>query len=274
MSLISRRTFLVGGGLALASYLVYEVETIRVVRYTVPVSNLPPAFEGFTILHLSDLHQKEFGTRQKRLLELIGHQRFDVVAITGDLLIQQHPDVQPALDLLKGLPPVPIFFVNGNNEWGAVWQKKYTITRRLGTAGAMVLANRSVPVSRGGDHVWIAGVDDPTNQLDRLDRAMAGADDGATVILLAHSPAIFSKAVRAGVNLLLSGHTHGGQIRLPAVGAIWGPGLGLFPAWDYGEFRKGMTTMIVNGGLGESIIPVRINMQPEIVLVTLVREQG
>jgi len=269
VNLLSRRTFLLGGGLALASYLVYEVNTIKVVRYTVPVRNLPAPFDGFTILHLSDLHQKEFGGNQARLLDLINRQRFDMVAVTGDLLNQFRPDVEPALTLLRGVAPKPVFFVNGNNEWGAVSRHRYRIMQRLGDVGAAVLDNRAVPLPRNGHHLWIAGVDDPSSRKDRLDRALSGVDDDAPIILLSHSPNIFPRAAQAGVDLILVGHTHGGQIRIPFAGAVWAPDMGLFPRWDYGEFREGKSTMIVNGGLGESIIPVRFAIPPEIVLVTL-----
>ena len=272
MNLLSRRTFLLGSGLAFVSYLVYEVNTIKVVRYRVPVWNLPAAFDGFTILHLSDLHQKEFGRNQARLLDLINRQQFDMVAVTGDLLNQFRPDVEPALKLLRGLAPKPMFFVNGNNEWGAVNRHRYGIMRRLGGAGVTILDNCAVPLPRGDRHLWIAGVDDPTNQKDRLDLALSGFTVGAPIILLAHSPEIFPSAVQAGVDLLLVGHTHGGQCRLPFAGAIWVPGLGLFPRWDYGEYHEGKSTMIVNGGLGESILPIRFAMPPEIALVTLVRK--
>ena len=270
MSRLSRRTFLLGGGLTLASYLVFEVNTIKVVRYTVQVRNLPPAFNGFTILHLSDLHQKEFGAGQERLLALIRRQRFDMVAVTGDLLDQFHPNLAPSLELFRNLPPVPLFFVNGNNEWGAVDRHRYRVKGRLGGAGVAVLGNSAVPLPAGEAISGLQGWTTPPAEKDRLDRALAGTGDGAPVILLAHSPVIFPQAARAGVNLVLAGHTHGGQVRLPFVGAIWVPGLGLFPRRDYGAFREGETTLIVSGGLGESIIPVRFNMPPEIVLVTLV----
>ena len=274
MNPLSRRTFLLGGGLALASYLFYEVNTVKVVRYTVPVRNLPAAFDGFTILHLSDLHQKEFGAGQERLGALIGRQRFDMVAVTGDLLLQSRPDVAPALRLLHRLPPVPVYFVNGNNECGAVSQHRYSIVRRLSAAGIAILDNSSVPLPRGNRHLWIAGVDDPASQRDLLPEALAGTGDGAPVILLAHSPSIFPNAVQAGIDLVLAGHTHGGQVRIPLVGAPWVPSMGLFPRLDYGKFREGTTSLIINGGLGESIIPVRFNMPPEIVLVTLTPMKG
>ena len=270
MSRLSRRTFLLGGGFAFCAYLFHEVNTIKVVRYTVQVRNLPPAFNGFTILHLSDLHQKEFGTGQERLVALIRRQRFDMVAVTGDLLLTSKPDARPLYSLISGFAPTPVFFVNGNNEWGAFYRHQYSIMMLLGTAGVTILDNRAVQLARGDRHLWIAGVDDPATRKDLLPNALSGTGDGAPVILLAHSPSIFPTTVKAGVDLVLVGHTHGGQVRIPLVGALWVPDMGFFPGVDYGEYREGGTTMIVNGGLGESIIPVRFNMPPEIVLVTLV----
>ena len=274
VNLLSRRTFLLGGGLALASYLGYEVNTVRLVRYTVPVRNLPPAFHGFTILHLSDLHQKEFGRNQARLLSRINRLQYDMVAITGDLVNQYRLDVGPALDLIAGLAPKPLFFVNGNNEWGAVSRHRYRIAEWLVSAGVAILNNRAVALPRGDGHLWIAGVDEPSSSKDRLAQVLSGATDGAPILLLAHYPTIFPRAAQAGVDLVLAGHTHGGQVRIPFVGALWAPGLGLVPRWDYGEFHEGKSTMIVNGGLGESIIPVRFAIPPEIALVTLAPLKG
>jgi predicted MPP superfamily phosphohydrolase len=177
--------------------------------------------------------------------------------------------VEPALKLLRGVAPKPAFFVNGNNEWSAVYRHRYWIMQRLGGVGVAILDNSAVPLPRNGSHLWIAGVDDPSSRKDRLDRALSGVADSAPIILLAHSPEIFPRAAQAGVDLILVGHTHGGQIRIPFAGAVWVPDIGLFPRWDYGEFREEKSTMIVNGGLGESIIPVRFAIPPEIVLVTL-----
>ncbi len=274
MKPLSRRTFLLGGGVALASYLAYEVKSLRVVRYTVPVQNLPLPFHGFTILHLSDLHQKLFGREQARLREFINQQRFDMVAVTGDLINQFQPDLEPALTLLHGLTTKPIFFVNGNNESGAMVRHHYQISDRLKRVGVATLNNRALPLVRGEFHLWIAGIDDPSNGRDRLDLALSGTGDGAPVILLSHCSCPFPRAAKDGLPLVLTGHTHGGQIRIPFVGALWAPGMGLLPRWDYGAFREGKTTLIVNGGLGESILPLRFGIPPEIVLVTLTSSKG
>ncbi len=274
MNLLSRRTFLLGSGTALASYLAYELNTLRVISYTVPVRNLPTPFHGFTILHLSDLHQKRFGKNQARLLSLIKRYRYDMVALTGDLINRSRPQGDAALELVSGLGAKPLFFVNGNNEWDAAYLHGYRVTGLLSAAGVTILDNRAIPLTRGGEHVWIAGVDDPISGKERLTRALSGTKDSAPVILLAHSPILFPRAARAGVGLLLAGHTHGGQIRIPLVGALWAPDMGFLPPWDYGEFQRGETTLIVNGGLGESIFPIRFNMPPEIVLVTLIPLKG
>lgn len=274
MNLLTRRTFLLGGGLSLASYLAYEVNAVRTVRYTVPVRNLPPPFHGFTILHLSDLHQKFFGRNQARLLSHIGRCRFDMVAMTGDLLNYSRPDAGPVLALIDGLTSKPQFSVNGNNECLAWYEHHFEIATRLGDAGVSLLKNSAVPLQRSGRHIWIAGVDDPVTGMDNLTGALSGVKDGAPVVLLAHSPDVFPRAVEAGVDLVLAGHTHGGQVRLPFVGALWGPDLEFLPRWDHGQFRQGETTLIVNSGLGESTLPLRVCNPPEIALVTLTPLKG
>jgi uncharacterized protein len=274
VNILSRRTFLLGSGIAFASYLLYEVNALKVVHYTVSVRNLPPSFRNFTILHLSDLHQKRFGKSQSRLLATIKRHQYDIITLTGDLINRLRPQVEPTLELVAGLRPKPMFFVNGNNEWGAALRYGYRITTHLAAAGVTVLNNEAVPLRRNDRHIWIAGVDDSINGKANLPLTLSQTTDGAPIILLSHSSSPFMKSSKAGVDLLLTGHTHGGQIRIPFLGALWTPEAGLFPRWDYGLFREGDTTMIVNGGLGESIIPIRFNIPPEIILVTLTPLKG
>lgn len=270
MNPLSRRAFLLGGACAVASYLVYEVHTIKVVRYTVPVRNLPLPFHDFTILHLSDLHQKLFGKNQSRLLSLINRCRYDMVALTGDMVNRYNPDAKPALELINGLASKPLFFVHGNNEFDAECRNGYRIAPHLGNAGVTILDHRAVTLSRGDSRIRIAGAGHPPSGSGYLRKMLSGTADGAPAILLTHSPVIFPAAARVGIDLVLAGHTHGGQVRIPLIGTLWAPGMGIFPRWNYGEFHQGRTTLIVTGGLGESILPVRINIPPEIVLVTLV----
>lgn len=134
-----------------------------------------------------------------------------------------------------------------------------------------VLSNSAVALERGKDRIWVVGVDDPVTARDHLDRALLGTDNGSPRLLLTHSPHPYRHAVRFGLDLLLAGHTHGGQIRLPFLGALYVPSMGFLPRRDYGLHRSGQTTLIVSGGLGESGLPIRFNIRPEVSLVTLER---
>jgi len=263
--LLSRRSFILGG-IATLSYLYFDLHSIAVKRYTIVISKLPIEFQGFTILHLTDLHSKEYGDAQRHLIELINRQQFDVVAITGDLVDKSNPSMEPAIALVKGLQSKPIFFVPGNHEW---WTN-YQIKSPLEDLGVHILENGQFKYNIGNSHILIMGVDDPYLGRDQLNMALAGVSDSVPKVLLAHAPNIFSKAVEANVDLVLVGHTHGGQVRLPLVGAVVAPGQGLFPEFDYGQFTSGSTNMIINGGLGESVLPIRFYNRPEILLVTLI----
>lgn len=270
MAAISRRAFL-AGGVALIPYLYYERVSVAVRRYRVPVHNLPAAFHGFTILHLTDLHDKEFGRHGEDLLGMLSELRFDLVALTGDLVVGDDPRLDPAIDLVKGIRGFtenPVFSVPGNHEWALALAPEFNA--RLEQAGVRILANNAEMLQRGKDRLWVVGVDDPVTKRDRLAQALRLTDAGSPRLLLAHAPLSFPQAVQAGVDLMLVGHTHGGQVRFPLIGAAYVPAMGCFPDWDYGLYRQGKSAMIVNGGLGESWLPIRFNIRPEVALVTMV----
>ncbi|KUO60449.1 MAG: metallophosphoesterase [Gracilibacter sp. BRH_c7a] len=254
------------GGIGMVSYLYFDLHSIAIKQYTVTINNLPKDFEGFTILHLTDLHAKEYGYDQNRLLGLINSQKFDMVALTGDFIDKNNINGEPLLSLVRGLISKPIFFVPGNHEWST----EFGIRASLDNYGVRVLENKKYKYSKGNSHIWITGVDDPYLRRDKLDEALYGISDSQPKVLLAHAPNIFPSAAKQDVGLVLVGHTHGGQVRLPIVGAIVAPGQGLFPKYDYGLFTSGSTKMIINGGLGESVLPIRFYNRPEIVLVKLV----
>jgi uncharacterized protein len=269
MSAMTRRMFLMGG-VSLFPYLYLERLSLAVRRYQVEIHALPPAFEGFTILHLSDLHDKEFGSAGEDLINVLKKESFDVVALTGDLVTGETPRLTPALELLAGLRSnwgCPVFTVLGNHDWRLGRGREFQA--RLAEAGAQVLSNSATVLERGQDRIWIAGVDDPVTARDRLGLALQGTESRFPRLLLAHSPQLYPQAVENRLDLLLVGHTHGGQIRLPILGAPFVPGMGFFPRWDYGLYQSGATTMIVSGGLGESGLPLRFNIRPELALVTL-----
>jgi predicted MPP superfamily phosphohydrolase len=263
------------GGVSIGPYLYLERLSVAVRRYRVPVRSLPAAFEGFTILHLTDLHDKEFGRSGEDLINLVSSERFDLVALTGDMVVGVRPQFTPTLELVAGINRIsraPVYSVAGNHEWRL--DRGAEFNARLGEAGVRVLSNGSAALERGKDRLWIVGVDDPVTRRDRLDQALEGTDANSPRLLLAHSPHPYPLAVKNGLDLVLAGHTHGGQVRIPLLGASYVPAMGFFPRWDYGIYSCGPTTMIVSGGLGESGLPVRFNVRPEVSLITLQRLQA
>ena len=247
------------------SYSFIETHFLVVQKYIVPVRDLPPALDGFTILHLSDLHGKEFGDDQEKLLNLINKHDFHLVAITGDLVNKRNPKVEPGMQLIKELSHKPIYFVPGNHDWWTGFEYK----QRLQELGAMVLQNQAEKFTWNGELIWVIGVDDPYSGRDNLEQALLNVNDTGIKILLAHAPNIYDSAIKSGIDLVLVGHTHGGQVRLPVLGAIIAPGQGYFPELDYGLYSSKHNSMVINGGLGESWLPIRFNIKPEIVLITL-----
>ncbi len=169
---ISRRAFLLGGA-ALVPYLYFQTKFIAVTRYTIPVNNLPANFHGFTILHLTDLHSKEYGDSQEKLLNLIKKQQFDMVAITGDMVVKNNPSLEPSLQLIRGLKNIPVYFVPGNHDQILKKQMLESFT----SLGVQVLENKAEKIVRGDSHFWLLGVDDPYLGLDRLDLALQGVDE-------------------------------------------------------------------------------------------------
>lgn len=273
MAAITRRTFLVGGASSLP-YLYLETLLVAVRRYQVQIRRLPPSFEGFTILHLTDLHDKGFGNREEKLLSLLSREGFDAVAMTGDMVQGANPSLRPALDLVAGIRRIkecPIYAVSGNHEWRL--ERGEEFAELLRKAGVAVLVNESVRLSKGKDEIRVLGVDDPVTNRDRLDLAVQGTDRHGPRLLLSHSPHTFLEAAGRGIDLVLAGHTHGGQVRLPFLGASFVPSMGFFPCYDYGLYRLGGTSLVVGGGLGESLLPIRFNMRPEIALITLRRSR-
>lgn len=265
----SRRQFILGGIGAVGTlfYLYHDVQAVRVTQYTIPVKNLPEEFQGFTILHLSDLHCKRYGDGQARILDLISQFSFDMVAVTGDFIDRDDPDFMPGRELIRKLINKPVFFVSGNHEW----RYQFSLRTELAEEGVYVLQNKAYRYMLGDSHIWILGVDDPYTRRDDLDNTIAQVQDQAPKILLAHAPNIYQKAIDNDIDLLLVGHTHGGQVRLPFLGAIYVPGQQFFPKYDYGHFQSNNSHMVINCGLGESRdFPLRFYSRPEIVLIKLV----
>ena len=251
---------------------------LEVNEYEIVSDRIPEAFAGFRIAQVSDLHNKDFGEGYGQLLTLLSQINPDIIVVTGDLIDSRQTDLDIALEFAWQAGKIArVYFVSGNHEARAPEYEDLKIG--LVKAGVVILENQKVEITREGESITIMGIDDPSFQEDYLfgDAAsvtssalseLQNESDGYTV-LLAHRPELFETYVDAGVNLVFSGHAHGGQFRLPFVGGLVAPNQGFFPEYDAGLFSEGSTTMIVSRGVGNSIIPIRFNNRPEIVVAEL-----
>ena len=263
---------------ALIVWTLWGNTALEVNEYEVVSDRIPQGFEGFRIAQVSDLHNAEFGEGNEKLIELLSQTDSDMIVITGDLIDSRHTDIEIALEYARhAIKLAPVYYVSGNHE--ARVREYEDLKMGLAEAGVIVLEDQKVQITREGESIYILGIDDPSFQEDYLFGAAASVtssalselqneSDGYTV-LLAHRPELFETYVDAGVDLVFSGHAHGGQFRLPFVGGLVAPNQGFFPEYDAGLFSEGSTTMIVSRGVGNSIIPIRFNNRPEIVVAEL-----
>lgn len=249
---------------------------IETTEYTIQSNNIPTTFEEYKIVQLSDLHSKWFGQQQKKLIKEVEKKNPDLIVFTGDLVDSKKYDEQASLSLMEQLVAIaPVYFVTGNHEW---WSGKYSsLEEQLRAVGVHVLRNESEVIERNGEEIVLIGIDDPAafsreeESIERLQEVMDNSKSNDTyTILLAHRPEWFSAYAEYEIDLIFSGHAHGGQVRLPFIGGLVAPNQGFLPTYDAGMFLNNDSTMIVNRGLGNSIIPLRIFNRPEIVVVTLV----
>ena len=251
---------------------------IELTEYIVTSSKVPESFTCFEIAQISDLHNAELGEENSKLLELLSEVEPHIIVLTGDLIDSRQTDIEIALDFAgKAVEISPVYYVSGNHE--ARVPEYEELKMGLTEAGVTVLENQKVQITRNGESITLMGIQDPSFRTDYLFgdaesvsrqaiSELQNESDGFTV-LLSHRPELFELYVDTGVDLVFSGHAHGGQFRLPFIGGLVAPNQGFFPKYDAGLFKKENTTMIVSRGLGNSIIPFRINNSPEIVVAEL-----
>jgi uncharacterized protein len=239
-----------------------NAERILVKRNDVTFKTLPPLFEGFTILHISDLHVDMNEVAMNRLIELVGSMQYDVCVLTGDYRGRTFGPFQPALD---GVARVgthlkqPIYAVLGNHD-------TIQMVPGLEAMGIRVLLNECETIVRKDQRIYLAGIDDAHFfRVDNIEKAALSIPRGEFSILLSHTPEVYRQAAHANFDLMLSGHTHGGQICLPGsipikLEAVLPRRMGAGP-WQYRDMT-GYTSV----GAGSSVVPVRLNCPPEITL--------
>lgn len=276
---VKKRWYLSIGILALSSWFLYrENNQIETTSVTVQSERLPAAFNDYTILQIADLHGKSFGREQKYLLKKVHKLQPDIILMTGDLIDSRRDGEAEALLLMEKLTvDYPVYFVTGNHEV----RRNLTILPKLEQLGVTVLRNTSVPLEKGNQFIELLGIDDPTTTRwseglqepdgirQSLDQAQSTVDTDAFQLLMAHRPEYLPLYAERKMDLVLSGHAHGGQIRLPFTDGMYAPGQGFFPELTAGEHMIEQTKLIISRGLGNSLFPFRIFNRPELIVVTL-----
>ena len=215
------------------------------------------------IVHLSDLHGKRFGKNSVKLIKKVGEEKPDLIAITGDIIHLYTPkNIAVAAEVVSALKEIaPVLFVAGNHE---MRNKGYRNLRKiLLEAGATVLDDRAEEVCS----IAVVGLNGASLRNDKITKI---TPDTAPRILLAHEPQFFEKYADAGYDLVLCGHAHGGQWRLPFTGiGLYAPGQGAFPKYTAGVHERGKCAMVISRGLGNSEFPLRLFNRPEIVVIEI-----
>lgn len=250
---------------------VYEIETDKI-----------PAEKSVRIVAVTDLHSHIYGKDQRPLIDMIIKQQPDIIALVGDIADDEEPDDGTRL-LLEGIREIaPMYYVSGNHEY---WSDGYDdIKSMMENYGVTVLDNESEDIIVNGVRLCISGVDDPymfdyTEDSDYLEmggeeelfrQRFSDMDSSVFNVLLAHRPELINLYRQYGFDLVLSGHTHGGQIRVPLlINGLFAPDQGWFPKYAGGRYNFGDQTMIVSRGLAFNDLIPRLFNPPEVVVVNI-----
>lgn len=265
--------------LALIVWTAWGNTALELNRYIISSDRLPEAFDGYRIAHVSDLHNTEIGKDNEKLLAMLREADPDIIAITGDIIDSRNTDIDIALQFTKtAMEIAPCYYVTGNHE--ARISKYDELKQGLTEQGVIILEDKCIGLDKSEETISLLGVNDPSFQTDYLfgdsETVMQSKlqdiinEEDTYTILLSHRPELFEVYTESKVDLVLSGHAHGGQFRLPFVGGLVAPNQGLFPKYDAGLYTEENTNMIVSKGIGNSILPFRFNNRPEVILIELI----
>ena len=264
--------------LILAIWTIWGNSALEMNTYTILSNRLPEAFDGYRIAHISDLHNAEMGNKNENLILMLKEAQPDIIAITGDIIDSRNTNIEIALQFTEeAIKIAPCYYVTGNHE-ARIFEYD-ELKKGLTELGVVVLEDEYLEIKQFGETITLLGVNDPNFQIDYLfgdsasvmrNKLQELTDEKDTyTVLLSHRPELFDVYTENKVDLVLSGHAHGGQFRFPFVGGLVAPNQGLFPKYDAGLYTDENTSMIVSRGIGNSILPFRFNNRPEVILIEL-----
>lgn len=275
---IKRSILLIATLVGCSIFLYLQNNLISITEVKITSSKIPSSFKGYKILQISDLHNKKFGDNQDVLIQKIKSIDPDIIAITGDLIDSKSYDAEVSMQLIREIvKKYPVYFVTGNHEQ---WSGKYNnLEKELKKYDVNVLRNEHVGIRKGEQEINLLGIDDPEfvtgNRdegniiIDEIKKAKIEMQPDKYNVLLSHRPEFIKEYTNERLDLVLSGHAHGGQVRLPFIEGLVAPNQGVLPKYTAGLYVEQNTSMVVSRGLGNSIIPQRILNRPEIVVVQL-----
>lgn len=243
---------------------------LTVTYYAYENPKISPEWDGYRMVQISDLHNKEFGNNNQKLIRKIKELKPDIILLTGDLVDSNHTDIEAALSFAKQAVSIcSTYYVTGNHENWLNPKDKTMLLDKLNCVGVKCLQNEVSIVEQGSSQFFLLGLNDENLTDNTLKDMVGNLQEDKLTIVLAHEPQFFERYCEWEVDLLLLGHAHGGQFRLPFLGGVVAPDQGVFPKYTEGQHKSGNTTMIISRGLGNSVIPLRIFNLPEIICVDL-----
>lgn len=260
--------------ICLLTYLQYENKALEITTIEVEDSKIPKSFDNFSIIQISDLHDAEFGENQKNLIERVKEIDPDIIVITGDFIDFSRYNIKNSSNFISGVSDsYNVYYVPGNHE--AALKSRYEEVRdNLQKAGATVLDNQNYKICKDNKCINLIGVQDISFIENKDENILKNTiselkNESLYNILLSHRPNLWKIYEKAGMDLVLSGHAHGGQIRLPFTNGLYAPDQGVFPQYTSGANKFGNTLVVISRGLGNSRFPFRVNNRPEIVNIIL-----
>ena len=241
-------------------------------------NGIPEAFDAYRIVQISDLHDAQIGENNEKLIAMTAEAEPDCIVLTGDFVDSSRFHPERSLSVAESLVKIaPVYYVSGNHEAILPDEDYQALTDGLRGLGVCVLEDESAELTRDGQSIRLIGLTDigfhPGTLVEKKDAlrtalsALLPEDEFS--VTLAHRPELMDVYTECGAPLVLSGHAHGGQIRLPGIGGLIAPGQGLFPKYTEGKYEENGTTLVVSCGIGNSVLPLRVNDRPQIVVVQL-----